>query len=536
MPFDGNGNFYLVTGNPVVTGTTISSTVQNNTESDIAAGLTNCVTRNGQSVATNNLPMGTFKHTNVGNATARNQYAAAGQVQDNGFSTLSGNGGTSDAITAITIPPITAYVQGQEFILFPTAANTTTTPTIAISGLTAITIQKGGLALAANDLVIGVPATLIYDGTNFQLQTPAQVALATNVTGIVAVAHGGTNASTAATARTNLGVAIGSNVEAWSAQLDAVSALAGTGIISQTAANTPVVRTITGTAGTITVTNGSGVSGNPTLTIDATYVGQASITTIGTISTGTVPAAHVSGLAASATTDTTTLSNITSGTLAGGTVPVARVSGLAVSATTDTTNASNITSGTLPVAQTPAYSGGNVTKSSGSGVLTIGAGQVTNAMHASVANNTVSGNVSGGSAAPSDLSTAQLTTLVNQVTTTLSGAVPATGGSSTSKFLRADLTWSSPTFGFSHAANGYEILASGLILQWGTATGSVGGGGSPGSNSITFPIAFASACYSVTLTGLTSPSTVILFTTTTSGFTYGNGVGGASTKWWAVGV
>lgn len=68
--------------------------------------------------------------------------------------------------------------------------------------------------------------------------------------------------------------------------LNALSTYNTSGLLTQTSVNTFTGRTITGTAGTITVTNGSGVLGNPTLTIDAAYIGQSSITTLGTITTG----------------------------------------------------------------------------------------------------------------------------------------------------------------------------------------------------------------------------------------------------------
>lgn len=69
--------------------------------------------------------------------------------------------------------------------------------------------------------------------------------------------------------------------------LAAVEGLASNGIAARTATDTWAVRTMTGTSNRVTVTNGDGVSGNPTFDIAATYVGQTSITTLGTIGTGT---------------------------------------------------------------------------------------------------------------------------------------------------------------------------------------------------------------------------------------------------------
>lgn len=69
--------------------------------------------------------------------------------------------------------------------------------------------------------------------------------------------------------------------------LTALAAYNTNGLLVQTAADTFVGRTLAGTSNRLTVTNGDGVAGAPTFDIAATYVGQASITTLGTIATGT---------------------------------------------------------------------------------------------------------------------------------------------------------------------------------------------------------------------------------------------------------
>lgn len=112
-------------------------------DNDFRDGINETLNKAGQNSPTADLPMGAFKHTNVANATARNQYAAVGQVQDGDYIWLGTTGGTATAMTASASPAITAYKAGQKFRMKPNTASTGqvyTSHTLAVNGLTAVSI------------------------------------------------------------------------------------------------------------------------------------------------------------------------------------------------------------------------------------------------------------------------------------------------------------------------------------------------------------------------------------------------------------
>jgi uncharacterized protein YaiE (UPF0345 family) len=168
MARNGSGTYNLPAGNPVTTGTTISSTWANNTLADMATALTGSVASDGQTTPSANLPMGTFAHTNVGNATVRTMYPSAGQLQDGSITYLTSVAGTN-TITAVGAVGMTAYATGQRFTFIAAGANTGAC-TININSIGAKAITKSGAtALSAGDIASGAAIEVFYDGTQFQL-------------------------------------------------------------------------------------------------------------------------------------------------------------------------------------------------------------------------------------------------------------------------------------------------------------------------------------------------------------------------------
>lgn len=86
MPFTSGSFSLFATGNPVVTGTTVSSSWANNTLSDIATGLSTCVLKDGTQTLTANIPMSGFKLTGLAAGSATGDSVAFQQSPSGIFS------------------------------------------------------------------------------------------------------------------------------------------------------------------------------------------------------------------------------------------------------------------------------------------------------------------------------------------------------------------------------------------------------------------------------------------------------------------
>lgn len=86
-------------------------------------------------------------------------------------------GGTANAQTLTISPAITAYKKGQIFTAIAGFSNSSAT-TLAVSGLSALSVQLNGASCVGGEIVSGKPFTVMHDGSVFQLlYSPAVAAL-----------------------------------------------------------------------------------------------------------------------------------------------------------------------------------------------------------------------------------------------------------------------------------------------------------------------------------------------------------------------
>ena len=191
MSFNGSGTFVINTaGQPVVSGTVISSTAFNALTADLATGLSTCLTKDGQTTPTANIPMGSNKITGLALGTDATDAPTLSQVQSTTVKLIASVSG-ADTITGSLTPSLAAYAAGQMFY-FVAAGDNTGAVTLNINSLGAKNVTKNGTtALTAGDIKSGQTVVVIYDGTRFQ------VVSTTSLTGVTGASN------------TNLGVAAG---------------------------------------------------------------------------------------------------------------------------------------------------------------------------------------------------------------------------------------------------------------------------------------------------------------------------------------
>ena len=93
-----------------------------------ATGLSNCITRNGESAIISNISLNNYKLTGLANGSSRTDSINLGQVQDGTYTYLGLTNGSADAYTLAPSTTITSYLSSHRFTVKIHATNATTTP------------------------------------------------------------------------------------------------------------------------------------------------------------------------------------------------------------------------------------------------------------------------------------------------------------------------------------------------------------------------------------------------------------------------
>jgi hypothetical protein len=220
MSRNGSGTYVLPVGNPVVTGTTITSNWANTTFSDVATALTGSVAADGQTPMTGPLAMGNNKITGVANGTASTDVATIYQISNPNitggsidgtpignispstgkFTTLSANAGATFTGTC-TAPTVTPGSDNSTKIA--TTAFVQSAISAVSSGVTSFNTRTGVVTLSSGDVTTALGYTPYNAGGTTVINTGNIATYAPSPTGTGASGNWGINITGNAATVTN---------------------------------------------------------------------------------------------------------------------------------------------------------------------------------------------------------------------------------------------------------------------------------------------------------------------------------------------
>lgn len=154
MPWSGAGTYSLPPAySPEVNGTVIDATRYNGLTTDVAAGITAALAKNGENTPTANLPMGGFKHTGVADANAAGQYIAFNQATAVGSLTITALTTTTLVagnlnVTSSTVPANGVYLPAVNTLGL--SSNTTLRWSVNSTGAHVFAAASAGSTLLVN--------------------------------------------------------------------------------------------------------------------------------------------------------------------------------------------------------------------------------------------------------------------------------------------------------------------------------------------------------------------------------------------------
>ncbi|MDE3021924.1 MAG: hypothetical protein KGI54_08700 [Pseudomonadota bacterium] len=171
MPFNGSGTFNVYTpGNPISNGQTSDATLFNNTISDLASGLSNTLTKDGQTPATANIPMGAHKITGLaagttsGDAVRFDEAITTANISTQVVASVTGQTATGTSLIQAASAAAARTTLGSTTVgdaLFVTASASAARSTLGVTtdnaeiSVTAASTTDIGAAASSNILITG---------------------------------------------------------------------------------------------------------------------------------------------------------------------------------------------------------------------------------------------------------------------------------------------------------------------------------------------------------------------------------------------